>query len=57
MLLIGILGLVALGSGLHTLLVTKPVQARYVVLAGIGLFVSVLGFFQAYELSNANRRD
>lgn len=57
MLMVGILGLFAMGSGIYRLVVTTPIQMRDLVLTGIGLFASILGFFQAYKLSGQGQED
>jgi hypothetical protein len=50
MLLIGILGLVALGFGIKNILGSPEVEMRDVILSGIGLISGVIGLYQAYRL-------
>jgi hypothetical protein len=50
MLLIGILGLVALGFGIKNILGSPEGRMRDVILCGIGLIAAVIGLYQAYRL-------
>jgi hypothetical protein len=50
MLLIGILGLIALGFGIKNILSSPAVQRRDEILTGIGLAATAVGMYQAYRL-------
>ena len=50
MLLIGVLGLIALGIGLVHILGPSKVQRDDVILAGIGIVAASIGLYQAYRL-------
>ena len=50
MLLIGILGLVALGVGLKHIVGSPEFQRQDVILAGIGLLTAAIGLYQATRL-------
>jgi len=50
MLLIGVLGLIALGIALMHMLRSPKVQYDDLILAGIGIVVASIGLYQAYRL-------
>jgi hypothetical protein len=52
MLLIGVLGLIALGIGMMHILGSSQVQRDDVILAGIGILAASIGLFQAYRMRN-----
>ena len=52
MLLIGVLGLVALGIGVMHIFGTSRIQRDDVILAGIGIVVATIGLYQANRLRN-----
>ena len=55
MLLIGMLGLIALGIGMMHILGSSIAQREDVILAGIGIFAASIGLYQANRLRNRNR--
>ena len=55
MLLIGVLGLTALGVGLMHILGSSIVQREDVILAGIGIFLATIGLYQANRLRNRSQ--
>jgi hypothetical protein len=52
MLLIGVLGLIALGVGLMHILGSSKVQRDDVILVGIGIVAASIGLYQANRLRN-----
>ena len=52
MLLIGVLGLIALGIGMAHILGSAKVQRDDLILAGIGIVAASVGLYQAYRLRN-----
>jgi len=52
MLLIGMLGLIALGIGMMHILGSSIAQREDVMLAGIGIFAASIGLYQANRLRN-----
>ena len=52
MLLIGVLGLIALGIGMMHILGSTKVQRDDVILAGIGFIAASIGLYQANRLRN-----
>jgi hypothetical protein len=50
MLFIGVLGLIALGLGIKSILGSPEIQRRDVILAGIGLIAAAIGLYQANRL-------
>ena len=55
MLLIGVLGLIALGVGMMHILGSSKVQRGDVILAGIGVAAASIGLFQANRLRNQDQ--
>jgi hypothetical protein len=55
MLLIGILGLIALGFGIKNILGLPEVKMNDVILSGTGLIAAVIGLYQAYRLRRESR--
>ena len=55
MLLIGVLGLFALGIGMRHILVSSEVRRDDVILAGIGIVAASIGLYQANRLRNPGR--
>ena len=55
MLLIGVLGLIALGVGMMHILGSSKVQRDDVILAGIGVVAASIGLFQANRLRNQDQ--
>jgi len=55
MLLIGVLGLIALGIGMVHILGSTKVQRDDAILAGIGIVAASIGLYQAYRLRNQGR--
>ena len=56
MLLIGVLGLIALGIGMMHILGSSKVQRDDVILAGIGIVAASMGLYQAIRLRNRHQR-
>ena len=52
MLLIGLLGLIALGIGARRILGSSSVHREDVILTGIGIVVASIGLYQANRLRN-----
>ena len=52
MLLIGVLGLIAVGMGMMHILGSSKVQRGDVILAGIGFVAASIGLYQANRLRN-----
>jgi len=52
MLLIGLLGLIALGIGTMRIFSSSSVQREDVILTGIGIVVASIGLYQANRLRN-----
>ena len=55
MLLIGVLGLIALGIGMVHILGSTKVQRDDATLVGIGIAAASIGLYQAYRLRNQGR--
>ena len=55
MLLIGVLGVIALGIGMMHILVSTNVQRDDVVLAGIGIVAATIGLYQAIRLRSQDQ--
>jgi hypothetical protein len=52
MLLVGVLGLIALGIGMMHILGSSKAQRDDVILAGIGIVAASIGLYQANRLRN-----
>jgi hypothetical protein len=55
MLVIGLLGLIALGIGMMHILDSSDVQRDDVMLAGIGIVVASIGLYQANRLRSRDQ--